>query len=68
MFINLLSAIEADINLAQQKILRMTETPTAVNYEIQQLQEKKKKLSDLAMEYVSLQNRYKEVAGLNSIY
>ena len=68
MLVNLLAAIEADINIAQQKILRMTETPVVVSYEIQQLQEKKKQLANLAMQYVNLQNQYREISGANSIY
>ena len=68
MFINLLAAIEADINLAQQKILHMTATPIAVNLEIQKLQEKKKQLANIAMEYVALENKYRELSGANSIY
>jgi len=67
MFINLLAAIEADINLAQQKILHAG-APASANIEVQKLHEKKSKLATLAMEYVALENRYRELSGANSIY
>jgi hypothetical protein len=68
MFVNLIAAIEADINLAQQKIITLSKSPTATNYELQQLHVKKKKLAELAMQYVGLQNQYREISGANSIY
>lgn len=60
MHLHLLSAIEADINktsVAQQQ------NPQDVN-----LATKKQQLAELAMEYVQLENRYREISGLNSVY
>lgn len=60
MFNNLIASIEADINkvAAEQQ-----QYPHDLN-----VAKKKEKLKELAMDYVKLENRYREVAGLNSVY
>lgn len=68
MFNNLLASIEADINQTTANIQRLTEKPAAVTHEIQLLKSRKQQLADLAMEYVNLENRYREVANRNSVY
>lgn len=60
MFNNLLASIEADINkLATEQDKR----PHDVQIATQRLELKK-----LAMDYVKLENRYREVSHRNSVY
>lgn len=71
MFINLLAAIEADINAAKQKMLQTEKEESWNSQQLKQWNElaaKKEQLSKLAMEYIGLQNRYREVSGANSVY
>lgn len=71
MFMNLLAAIEADINqasIALQQMQSPKEAPGTELIRIVQLQSKKEQLINLAMQYVKLQNQYREVCGANSIY
>jgi len=68
MFANLIAAIEADINSTKGKILELTAKPVAISYELEQLQKKKKELAELAMDYVKLENRYREISASNSVY
>lgn len=68
MFTQLLAAIEADINKTHQKIQDLAVNQATRPKELQELRSKKQQLVDLAMQYVGLENRYREVAGLNSIY
>lgn len=66
MFTNLLAAMEADINAA---VKAMHEKQAANQLtELQQLQNKKRQLVSLVMQYVALENQYREVSGANSIY
>lgn len=60
MFVNLLAAIEADIN---QTIEQQQKAPHDIN-----VATKKMQLTKLAMEYLQLENRYREVSGANNIY
>lgn len=60
MHLHLLSAIEADINKAA---IAQQQNPQDVN-----LATKKQQLAELAMQYVQLENRYREISGLNSVY
>lgn len=62
-YTNLLAKIESEINDTNAK-LRLSETRESVL----DLIEKKKKLEELAFAYVNLEGRYKELAGLNSVY
>lgn len=60
MFAHLLSAIEADINrLAAEQ----DKKPQDVQIAAQRLQ-----LKELAMDYVNLENRYREIASKTSVY
>lgn len=68
MFKDLLASIEADINQTAATIQMLTQKPTAVTHEIQLLLSRKQQLADLAMDYIQLENRYREVAQRNSVY
>jgi len=60
MYINLLAKIEAEINeVVKQQKERPYDVPLAT---------KKLLLERLAKEYLLLEGRYKELAGLNQIY
>lgn len=67
MFVNLLAAIEADINQAAQKLQTVT-MPIISQQEYNELVAKKQRLAALAMQYVGLENQYRELSGVNSIY
>lgn len=67
MFVNLLAAIEADINQTAQK-LQEVNWPANNDQQYAELAVKKQKLRDLAMGYINLQNQYREISGANSIY
>lgn len=60
-YVNLLAKIESEINLvviAQQKLPLHDD----------ELAAKKSKLYKLANDYIELEGRFKELAGLNSVY
>ena len=61
-YVNLLAKIESEIN----------ETSAQLNAAPQDLRadlvEKKNQLKNLAYDYVRLEGKYKELAGLNSVY
>lgn len=60
MFKDLLASIEADVNrLAKEQDNRPHDVQIALRRE---------KLKEIAMDYVQLENRYREVAGINSVY
>lgn len=60
MFNNLLASIEADINrLATEQDKR----PHDIQIATRRLELKK-----LAMDYIKLENQYREISGLNSVY
>ena len=67
MFINLLAAIEADLNNLSTQIQTATQKQQGLT-KVVQLAEKHEALKQLAMNYVALENQYREVSGLNSIY
>lgn len=60
-YVNLLAKIEAEINLVVQQ---QTKLPSHDD----ELAAKKSNLYKLASEYIELEGRYKELAGLNSVY
>lgn len=57
---NLFAAIEAELNNAVRNQQEAPDDPTHL--------EKKTKLHDLALKYLNLENEFKEVVGLNSVY
>lgn len=60
MFKDLLASIEADVNrLAKEQDNRPHDVQIALRRE---------KLKEIAMDYIQLENRYREVAGINSVY
>jgi len=67
MFVNLLAAIEADINQTVQKMKEIN-WPANSDQQYAELAIKKQQLADLAMRYINLENQYRQVSGANSIY
>lgn len=68
MFVNLLAAIEADINIISNKIKVGNMPPIIPIAQHKELLAKKQQLAELAMRYVNLENTYREVSGANSVY
>lgn len=64
MLANLLAAIEADIN----NIVTQNTMNELSAEQFEQSQIKKQQLTEIAMQYIELQKRYREVSGANSIY
>lgn len=64
MFVNLIAAIEADINAIPQQLNAVIADPVAQA----RIMEKHQRLKELAMGYINLQNQYREISGANSIY
>jgi hypothetical protein len=63
-YTNLLAKIEGELNQTAIKLATDQLSPEEVN----DLKEKKNKIENLAFQYVALENQYREIAGLNSIY
>jgi hypothetical protein len=67
MFANLIAAIETDLNNIALQIQEATQKQQGFHL-VSKLTDKREKLKDLAMEYVGLENKYRELSGANSIY
>lgn len=68
MFANLIAAIEADINIISGKIKKGNMPPIIPIAEHKELLAKKEQLSELAMDYINLEKRYRELSGANAVY
>jgi hypothetical protein len=68
MYAHLLSAIEADINIISDKIKKGNMPPIIPIAEHKELLAKKEQLADLAMDYINLENRYREITSKTSVY
>lgn len=70
MFRDLLAAIESELNATVKAIQAMPNSIiTDEQYGIfDELLAKKQRLESLAFDYLHLSNKFKEIAGLNSVY
>lgn len=64
MFVNLLAAIESDINAIPKQLSASASDPIAQA----QVIEKHQRLKELVTSYINLQNQYREISGIGSIY
>jgi Zn-finger domain-containing protein len=64
MFANLIAAIESDLNNIALQIQEAIQKQQGLHL-VSQLTDKREKLKDLAMEYVGLENKYRELSGAN---